>query len=115
MRVGFIGMGLMGVPMAKRLLQAGIDLSIWNRTAVACELLHTAGAHATNSARELAASVDVLMLCVTDSAAVEAICHGADGVFAGAHSGLIVVDHSSIAADVTRQLAAELRQIANAE
>lgn len=115
MRVGFIGMGLMGVPMAKRLLQAGIDLSIWNRTAVACEPLHTVGAHATNSARELAASVDVLMLCVTDSAAVEAICHGADGVFAGAHSGLIVVDHSSIAADVTRQLAAELRQIANAE
>ena len=105
----------MGVPMAKRLLQAGIELSVWNRTATACEPLRAAGALVLASARELAANVDVLMLCVSDSAAVEAICHDADGIFASAHSGLIVVDHSSIAADVTRQLAAELRQIANAE
>lgn len=105
----------MGVPMAKRLLQAGIELSVWNRTATACEPLRAAGALVFASARELAANVDVLMLCVSDSAAVEAICHDADGIFASAHSGLIVVDHSSIAADVTRQLAAELRQIANAE
>lgn len=105
----------MGLPMAKRLLQVGIDLSVWNRTVAACEPLRAAGAHVANSARELAANVDVLMLCVADSGAVESICHGADGIFAGAHSDLIVVDHSSIAADVTRQLAVALKQVANAE
>lgn len=115
MRIGFIGMGLMGVPMARRLLQAGERISVWNRTTAACEPLQALGAVVADSPRELAASSDVLMLCVADSAAVEAICHGAEGAFAGAHAGLIMVDHSSIAADVTRQLAAELKHTAHAE
>lgn len=115
MRVGFIGMGLMGVPMTQRLLQAGERVAIWNRTAAACEPLRAMGAEVAHSARELAATSDVLLLCVADSSAVAALCRGADGIFAGAHAGLVVVDHSSIAADITRELAAELKQTAHAE
>lgn len=109
MRVGFIGIGLMGLPLCQRLLGAGVDLQVWNRDRSKLAPLCQDGARAASSPRELAASVDVLLICVSDSAAVTAILHGPDGVLAGAHAGLTVVDHSSITPDVTRQLAAELQ------
>lgn len=109
MRVGFIGIGLMGLPLCQRLLRAGVDLRIWNRDPRKTLPLVQAGAKAGASPRELAAAVDVLLICVSDSAAVMAVLHGPDGVLSGAHAGLTVIDHSSITPDVTRQLAAELQ------
>lgn len=109
MRVGFIGIGLMGLPLCHRLLQAGTDLQVWNRDRRKTEPLVQAGARCTATPRELAAAVDVLLICVSDSAAVMAVMHGPDGVLAGAHPGLTVIDHSSITPEVTRQLAAELQ------
>lgn len=109
MRVGFIGIGLMGLPLCQRLLRAGVDLQVWNRDPRKTLPLIDAGAKSAASPRELAAAVDVLLICVSDSAAVSAVLQGPNGVMAGAHAGLTVIDHSSITPEVTRQLAAELQ------
>ena len=85
------------------------DRQVWNRDQSKTTPLIQAGAKAATSPRELAATVNVLLICVSDSAAVTAVVHGPDGVLSGAHEGLTVVDHSSITPDVTRQLAAELQ------
>lgn len=108
MRVGFIGIGLMGLPLCRRLLAAGVDLAVWNRTAARCAPLQAAGARVAASPAALAASVDVVLLCVADAAAVSAVVEGPDGLLAAARDDLLVADHSSIAPDVTRALAARL-------
>lgn len=110
MRVGFIGIGLMGLPLCQRLLNAGISLQVWNRSAGKLDALITAGAIPADSPAAMAAHVDVLLLCVSDSVAVADVMHAEHGILAGAHAGLIVVDHSSITAELTRQLAAELHK-----
>lgn len=114
MRVGFIGIGLMGLPLCQRLLNAGVALQVWNRSPNKTDSLIASGALRANSPAELAAQVDVLLLCVSDSAAVSAVMHGEQGILAGAHAGLIVVDHSSITAELSRALAAELQARAGA-
>ena len=111
MRLGFLGIGLMGLPLCRRLLAAGADLAVWNRDAGKCAPLVAAGARQADSPAALAASVDLLMLCVSDTAAVEAVC---EALLPGAHPGLIVIDHSSIAPAATRRLAAALRQATGA-
>lgn len=108
MRAGFIGIGLMGHPMCERLLAANVDLTVWNRTSGACASLVAAGAQQAESPAALAAGCDVLLLCVSDTAAVESLLERPDGLLAGAHPGLVVVDHSSIAPDATRRVAARL-------
>lgn len=110
MRIGFIGIGLMGLPMSQRLLAAGTELLVWNRNAAKCAPLLALGARQADSAAALAAQVDLLLLCVSDAAAVEAIVFGQDGIAQGAQAGLLVVDHSSIAASTTRAIAARLYQ-----
>ena len=70
MRVGFIGIGLMGLPLCQRLLLARVDLQVWNRDPRKTLPLIDAGAKSAASPRELAAAVDVLLICVSDSAAV---------------------------------------------
>lgn len=105
MRVGWIGLGLMGVPMAQRLLAAGVHVTVWNRTASACLPLQAAGARVAPSASELAATCDVIMLCVSDSAAVAAIYADIADAIA---PGVVVLDHSSIAVDVTQRVADDL-------
>jgi 3-hydroxyisobutyrate dehydrogenase len=107
-RIGFIGMGLMGVPMSLRLLAAGYSLSVWNRNASKTEAARQAGARVANSVAQLVADSDVVMLCVTDTAAVEAIVFGDDGIAANARSGQILIDFSSIEPEATRQMAARL-------
>ena len=107
-RIGFIGMGLMGVPMSLRLLAAGYSLSVWNRNASKTEAARQAGARVANSVAQLVADSDVVMLCVTDTAAVETIVFGDDGVAANARSGQILIDFSSIEPEATRQMAARL-------
>lgn len=110
MRIGFAGIGLMGLPLCRRLLAAGHTLTIWNRSPAACAPLLAEGARQAESPAALAARSDILMLCVSDASAVRAVCGGPHGVLAGCHDGLVVVDHSSIDPATTRELAAALAQ-----
>lgn len=108
-RIGFIGIGLMGLPMCRRLLAAGFPLTVWNRSPDKCAPLAAQGAAVAASPRALAAACDVIMTCVADTAAVEDVFHRADGLRAGLGAGKTVVDFSSIAPAATRALAAAAR------
>lgn len=108
-KIGFIGIGLMGLPMSQRLLAAGFSLTAWNRSAEKCSPLMDRGAVLAVTPRELAEAVDVILLCVADTAAVEDVVLREDGVLAGLSAGKIVVDFSSIDPEATRRLAADVR------
>lgn len=105
-KIGFAGIGLMGLPMCHRLLAAGHDLSVWNRSAEKYAALVSAGAHQAESLAMLARDCDIIMLCVSDTHAVQQLVNGADGLLAGLSARKIVVDFSSIAPTATRELAA---------
>lgn len=107
-RIGFIGMGLMGVPMSLRLLNAGYPVAVWNRNIEKTLPLKQAGARVASSIKELVEHSDIVMLCVTDTDAVKQIVLGADGVAQFAHNKQILVDFSSIDPAATRTMAAEL-------
>ena len=100
LRVGFIGLGIMGGPMAQNILKAGFPLTVWNRTAARAEPLAALGARAAASPAEVAAASDVVVSCVTDSPDVEAIALGAGGIIEGGRPGLIYVDCSTISPQV---------------
>jgi len=104
-RIGFIGLGLMGQPMSRRLLEAGHSLTVWNRTAEKAKSLLAAGAAWANSPGAVARTSDVVITMVTDSAASEEVICGAGGVLAGARPGLILIDMSSIAPEMSRSIA----------
>jgi 3-hydroxyisobutyrate dehydrogenase len=112
-RLGFIGLGLMGLPMALRLREAGYALCVWNRSAAKTEAVLRAGASVAASPAEVARSAEIVFLCLTDSAAVEQVVFGSDGLASTDGGGRIVVDFSSIAPAATRDIAARL-EAANA-
>jgi 3-hydroxyisobutyrate dehydrogenase-like beta-hydroxyacid dehydrogenase len=105
-RIGFIGLGLMGQHMARRLLEAGYPLTVWNRTADKAAALRAAGAAWTDSPAALAKVSDVVVLMVTDSAASEQVVCGGGGVLEGARPGLVLIDMSSITPETSRSIAA---------
>ena len=107
-RIGFIGLGLMGSPIAMKLIEAGRPVTIWGRTPAKLAPAIAAGASLATSPKALAASADVVILCVTDAAAVDAVVFGEDGIAEGAAPGSILIDHSSIRPESTRQMAARL-------
>lgn len=104
-RIGFIGLGLMGHPMSRRLLEAGHRLTVWNRTEEKAKGLLAAGAAWDASPRGVAQASDVVITMVTDSAASEEVVCGADGVLQGTHAGLTLIDMSSIAPEMSRSIA----------
>ena len=106
--LGFVGTGLMGAPMAQRLIAAGYPLTVWNRTAAKAAPLEAAGATAGADAADVAARSDIVFTCLTDTAAMEAAVFGPRGIAAGARRGGVLVDFSSIAPDATREMAARL-------
>ena len=106
MRLGFIGLGIMGQPMAKHLLAAGHSLTVWNRSRPGIEALVAAGAAAAGAPREVAATSEVVFTMVGDSPDVEAVALGADGIIAGAAAGLIHVDMTTMSPSVTRAIGA---------
>jgi 3-hydroxyisobutyrate dehydrogenase-like beta-hydroxyacid dehydrogenase len=108
-RIGFIGIGLMGLPMARRLLETGYSVTVWNRTAEKAESLLAAGAKWAGSPRALAQASDVVITMVTDSRASEEVCCGANGVLEGGHPGLTLIDMSSIAPEMSRSVAERAR------
>jgi 2-hydroxy-3-oxopropionate reductase len=105
LRIGFIGLGLMGKPMAGHLLNAGYPLTVHNRSRAAVDELVAQGAQAADTPREVAANSDVVITMLPDSPDVEAVVIGPDGILAGARPGLIHIDMSTIAATTTRRLA----------
>ncbi len=104
-RIGFVGLGLMGQHMARRLLDAGHPLTVWNRTPDRATALRTAGAAWAESPRALARISDIVITMVTDSAASEQVACGPDGILEGACAGLVLVDMSSIAPEMSRSIA----------
>lgn len=110
-RIGYIGMGIMGAPMALNLLKAGYEVTVWNRTASKCDPLVEAGAKVASSPAEMASSdVQAIFLNVTDTPDVEAVLFGEQGVSKTAQDGLIVIDNSTIKPLETQQFAARLQQ-----
>lgn len=104
-KVGFIGLGKMGQPMAKRLLEAQFPLLIWNRTSAKTHDLAKEGAVTSNTAKELAAQSDVIITMVSDGYALKAVAYGDDGIIAGAKSGTILVDMSTVDPDGSSEVA----------
>ena len=108
--IGFIGLGIMGKPMAHNLLKAGFAIIVHNRHQVVTDELVAAGASAGVRPREIAASCDVLITMLPDAPQVEEVLLGSEGVIEGAHAGLIVIDMSTISPIVTRILADRLAE-----
>ena len=104
-RIGLIGLGIMGSPMARNLLKAGFPLIVWNRTRAKADALAKDGATVAPTPRELAQRVDVVVTMVRNSPDVEAVLFGKDGVMEGATPGLLCIDMSTISPEVTRQVA----------
>jgi 3-hydroxyisobutyrate dehydrogenase len=108
MKLAFLGLGLMGAPMAARLLAAGHDLTVWNRSAAKAETLREAGARVAAAPAEAAAEAGIVFLNLMDAAATEAVCLGPGGIAEAPAGDRILVDHSSIPPDRTREIAARL-------
>lgn len=110
MNVGFIGLGLMGRPMALNLIKAGHTLRVWARRAEAMQPLLEAGATACTSAADVASAAEVVITLVSDGPDVEQVMLGEGGIVEGAHEGLICVDMSTVSPEITESIAARLRE-----
>jgi 2-hydroxy-3-oxopropionate reductase len=106
--VGFIGLGVMGKPMAKHVLAKGFPLVAFNRSRDAVNELASAGARAADSPADVARHATVVITMVPDTADVESVLTGPNGVLSGLKSGSVVIDMSSISPVVTRRLAARV-------
>jgi 3-hydroxyisobutyrate dehydrogenase len=109
-RVGFIGLGTMGAAMAANLARAGFPVTAWNRTPDRAPELDDLGVTRATTPAEVARSVDVVVVCVSDTPDVAAVLLGPDGVAAGARPGTLVIDCSTISPAATRGFAAELAE-----
>src|SRR6201987_2561752 len=108
-KLGYLGLGMMGFPMSRRLLNAGYDVAIWNRSAGKAEALIEAGATLVAKPQEVATSASIIFMCVTDATAVEDVVFGPDGFATVPGIGKLVVDFSSIHPDKARAIAARLK------
>ena len=107
-RIGFVGLGLMGLPMTRRLLAAGHPVAVWNRSPDKCLPAVDAGATQAISLAALAQGADIVMTCLSDTAAVEQAVFGPDGIAAHGAPGKLLVDFSSIEPGATRLFAQQL-------
>lgn len=109
-KIGWIGTGVMGAPMALNLLKAGFELVVFNRTRAKAEPLLQAGAQWANNPIELAKDKDFVITCVSDTPDVESVLLGEAGVVHSAKRGAICIDMSTISPKATRWLASQLLQ-----
>ena len=109
--IGFIGLGIMGKPMARNLIKAGYSLVVHNRSRAAVEELSKDGAQAAGSAKEVAERAEVIITMLPDSPDVELVYTSPEGIFAAAKPGMLFVDMSSISPIVARKLAAEAEKL----
>ncbi|HYL45431.1 MAG TPA: NAD(P)-dependent oxidoreductase [Candidatus Limnocylindrales bacterium] len=103
--IGFIGLGLMGKPMAKNLLKAGYPVVVWNRTAARADELVREGAKLGKSPRETAAQADVLITIVSDPPALEQVLWGAEGALGALKRSSTYIDSSTISPELARRIA----------
>jgi len=109
MKLGYIGIGLMGKPMALRLLAAGHEVTVWNRSPAKLAPLVEKGARAAANPADVARASEIVMMCVTDQKAAEEVLFSAQGISEGGKAGLTVVDFSSIAPASARDFAVRLK------
>ena len=104
-RVGFVGLGIMGAPMARNAIKASFPVTVTNRTPARAKPLEDLGATVVRTPREVAERSDLVVTMVTSSPDVEAVTFGADGIAAGAHPGLLAIDMSTISPTTSREIA----------
>ncbi|MBP7049564.1 MAG: NAD(P)-dependent oxidoreductase [Phycisphaerae bacterium] len=109
-RIGFIGIGIMGEPMARNLLRAGYSLTIHTRTRSKAEALLNEGARWADNPRDVAHASDIVITCVTDTPDVRAVLLGPGGVIEAAREGLTCIDMSTISPTETRRMGAILAE-----
>lgn len=107
-KVGYIGLGLMGKPIATNILKAGYPLIVHNRSREVVEKMAALGAESASNPAEVARKVDVVFTNLPDSPDVELVALGKDGIIDGAHDGLILVDNSTIKPASARKIAEKL-------
>src|SRR6185295_8202768 len=108
LKVGYIGLGLMGKSIARNILKKGFSLIVHNRSRAAVDELVAEGAVAANSPKEVAAQVGVIFTNLPDTPDVEKVVFGENGIIEGAHDGLIYIDNSTIKPASARRIAKEL-------
>src|SRR5919109_2100156 len=108
--IGFIGLGIMGKPMARNLMKAGYQLVAYNRSPGPVKELAAEGARAASNPREVAEQSDVVITMLPDSPQVQAVITGENGVLAGAKAGTLVIDMSTISPVVTKEVAREAQE-----
>ena len=109
-KVGFIGLGIMGKPMAKNLMEAGYELVLYNRTLEKAEELSEDGAEVAANPREVAENSEIIVTMLPDSPDVRDVVAGKDGVLEGIKEGALLVDMSTISPVVTEELAEKLEE-----
>lgn len=109
-RIGFVGLGTMGASMAANLLKAGAEVTVWNRTPGRAPALVAQGALEAASPAEVARNSAIVVTCVSDTPDVAAVLFGPDGIAAGAATGSLVVDCSTISPEATRQFGRRLAE-----
>jgi len=107
-KIGFIGLGIMGKPMATNLLNAGFELTVYNRTVEKTKELVQSGARLAKSPKEVAENSEVIITIVSDTADVEEVIFGQNGISDGISAGKLVVDMSTISVEATRGFAVRL-------
>jgi 3-hydroxyisobutyrate dehydrogenase len=108
-KLGYLGLGMMGFPMTRRLVNAGYDVTVWNRSPGKAAALVEGGAKLATYPREVAAAASIIFMCLTDAAAVDEVVFGPDGLATASGQGKLVVDFSSIHPDAARAIAARLK------
>ncbi|MGP8543263.1 2-hydroxy-3-oxopropionate reductase [Pseudomonas protegens] len=106
--LGFAGIGLMGLPMCRRLLAAGYPLTVWNRNPEKCAPLVAAGARQVATPAQLCAHADLMLMCLANTEVVREVVFGLEGIAQGARAGQLLLDLSSLEPTATREMAAEL-------
>ncbi len=110
MRIGFVGLGTMGAPMARRLLEAGYEVTVHNRTRAREEALAAAGAARAATPRQAADGADLVITIVSDTPDVQAVVLGEQGVALGMKAGSVLVDMSTISPATTRRIATAVQE-----
>ena len=110
-KIGFIGLGIMGKPMALNLIKAGFELVVFNRTSSKMDELLKSGAIGVNSPKEVAENSDIIITIVADTPDVEDVILGEHGVIHGAKEGSVVIDMSTISPAITKEIAVKLKEI----
>ena len=108
--IGFIGLGIMGAPMAHNLLKAGFQVTVFNRTSIKADRLASEGATKAESIKEVAQKSTIIITMVTDTPDVESAVVGEKGIIHWAKAGSVVIDMSTISPEATRRIASRLHE-----